>query len=145
VLSDRVWDLTIHLVHPTLLYVALQMLIRDHMGDHASLRALGFFHWKALALDLCLFLGAWCVFYTTLLRDMAYPIAAGTVLLWTSLLGCAAQYLLFRDVEGMEARTVWGFLLLHALLAVALWVATMVRWRRLKQEHLRLYPGDPTK
>lgn len=141
VMNDQVWDLTTHLVHPTLFYVVFQMLIRDHMGDHSSLRSLGFFHWKALALDFCLFLGAWCVFYTTLLRDMAYKVSSGTVLLWTSLLGCAAQYLLFRDVEGMDSRTVSGFLLGHALLALVLWAATMVRWRRLKQEHLRQYPG----
>lgn len=131
----RAWDLTIHLVHPTLFYLLFQLLLRDHLGDHPDLRALGIFHPLCLLLDAGIFLGAWAVFYTTLLRDMGFRAPSGTILLLSGLVSAAAQYIFIPRPAEAAAAPVWGLLALQAAAAGALWVETMWRWRRLKRAY----------
>jgi uncharacterized membrane protein HdeD (DUF308 family) len=140
--NDRVWDLTIHLVHPTLFYVLFQLLIRDHASSHSTLRSISHFHPIALGLDLGLFLGAWAVFYTTLLRDMGFFAPSGTVLLWTSFLSCVIQYVALSPMESESSTTLMIFLGVQFLIAGIGWTETMLRWAREKRLHALSLAGD---
>jgi len=133
--NSRVWDLTLNLVHPAGLYVLLQMVIGDHMGKTPAFAGVELLHPQSLAIYAAQFLGAWTVFYTTLLRDMGYRSSWGTVLLLAALAGAATQYLIFPQPAQATDATTWAFLATQMGLAVVGWPLTMRRWRRLRRRH----------
>ena len=141
--NDRVWDLTINLIHPTLIYLLMQLLVRDHWGDHPLLADTGWAHPLQLGLDLLLFLGAWCVFYCTLLLDMDYTAPWGTAILLTAVMCVTLQYLVFRSAEDAPDWAAWMILGGQAALAGIGWTLTMIRWRRLKAAYERAQSTGP--
>ncbi len=129
----RIWDLALNLVHPALFYVVFQLVILDHFGRSPALAGKGPFEPSSLGLYTMQFLGAWTVFYTTLLRDMGYRIPWGTVLLLTALASVIAQYFVIPDPSVATADAAWVFLGIQMTLAGVGWPLTMIRWLRLKR------------
>lgn len=130
----RVWDLALNLVHPALFYVVFQLLILDHFGRSPALAGKGPLEPASLALYAMQFLGAWTVFYTTLLRDMGYRSPWGTILLLTALASAIAQYFVIPNPSGATANAAWAFLGVQMALAGISWPLTIIRWLRLKRD-----------
>ena len=129
----RVWDLALNLVHPALFYVVFQLVILDHFGRSPALAGKGPFEPSSLGLYTMQFLGAWTVFYTTLLRDMGYRSPWGTILLLSAFASVIAQYFVIPSPSGASASAAWALLGIQMALAGAGWSLTMLRWTRLKR------------
>lgn len=133
--NNRVWDMTLNLLHPTFLYVLFQLLILDHLSNAAPLADRSPLEWQSLAIYGLQFLGAWTVLYTTLLRDMGFPCPWGTILLLAALASVAAQYFVVTDPPN-QATAAWVLLGTQLGLAVVAWPLTMKRWWFLKRQWL---------
>ncbi len=129
--NERVWDMVLHLAHPGFLYVVFQIMIITRLGAHPIVREYD------LLIYLAQFLGAWTVFYTTLLRDMGLRSRSGTVLALLAMVGAAAVYFLVPDPRRVSDEIVSIFLLVQLVPAVLLWIWTIVYWRRQKARHLQ--------
>lgn len=134
--SAQVWDMVLNLLHPAFLYVLFQVMIMTHMADAPVLQGLRGLSPELLGACVIQFLGAWAVFYTTLLRDMGFRSPEGTVLLLAAFLGAGLQYVLFPDPDAAEPARVQLFLGAQLVLAAVLWPVTLLRWRRLKRREL---------
>lgn len=130
--DDRVWDMVGNLLHPTALYVVLQLVILDHVSDVAPFRGQGPLSPIMLACYATQFLGAWAVFYTTLLRDMRKRSRGGTVLLLGAVLAVLFQ-LVLPAAESLPALVIWLFPGSQAALALVIFPLTFFRWRKEKQ------------
>ncbi len=129
--DDSVWDMVGCLVHPAALYVLLQLLILDRFSTVPPWDSSGPLSTPALTLYGAQFLGAWAVFYTTLLRDMGLRSKGGTVLLLSASATVLLQYLLPppADLPAWVAIFMPGT---QALLGVMTFFITWWRWRREK-------------
>jgi hypothetical protein len=141
-LHFRVWDLVKHLVHPAALYVVLELLVAGHLGENPALSSArhGSHLWALLFAGQ--FLGAWAVFYSTLLRDAGIRSYTALALTGMAAFGLAAQLVAFPDPAAMSPGWIRLVLAWHLVPAVALWVVTMVRWTRLKRRLARLIDGE---
>lgn len=128
--NDRVWDMVLYLVTPVFLYVTVQILIISRFGPHPLFRR------GQLLIFPLQFLGAWALFYATLLRDMGFRSYAGPVLGVTALLGLAAQFVIFPDPLAASDSAVAAFLAVQLIPAALCWLTTFARWTRLKRRHL---------
>lgn len=142
--DNRVWDLVHNLVHPAAIYVLLQLFILDRLSRTPLLHPFGPLHPVSLAIYCAQFLGAWTVFYTTLLRDMGYGSVFGTLLLLWALLGAIlCPWILANAENAAEGRTA-AFLGAQLLPAVISWPWQWQTWRKRKSEYERkaAEPGD---
>ena len=135
--DNRVWDMVLHQIHPTFIYVLLQLVILSHLGRSAAIDAFGPLHPLSLAVYGMQFLGAWAVFYTTLLRDMQLQAPEGTLLLLWALAGAALQYLVVPNPSRADDGLVWTYLGIETLPGGVLWITTMRRWRRARRRQER--------
>lgn len=124
----QVWDLVQHLVHPVALYVILEIVIWSRYADHPAVDGWG------LVVFGGQFLGAWAVFYGTLLRDMDFRSYAPLALVVVALGGCVAMAFLPHPANTTEA-TVRLFLGAQLVPALMAWAITFRRWRMLKAQH----------
>ncbi len=121
--------MVLHLVHPGALFVVLQVVFASRFSGHEGIQG-----WS-LAIYALQFLGAWAVFYSTLLRDMGFVSRGGVGLcLWSALI-LALSYAVAWDPHALDPAGVRG--LFGAMLAPLLpvWAFTFLRWRRLKARH----------
>ena len=125
--------MALNLVHPALLYVLFQLLILDHLRHAPAFLGRSPVDPVTLGVYGAQFLGAWTVFYTTLLRDMGLRSTWGTVLLLTSLVAVVSQYFLFPEPARTEPAPVWWFLGVQIVLSCTGWVVTMIHWRQGKR------------
>ena len=129
--NEGVWDLVLNLAHPGFLYVVFQVLILTRLGSHPVTRD---YSWLIYGGQ---FLGAWTVFYTTLLRDMGLPSRAGTILALLALTSMVGVYVWLPDpyyITDREVQVVFG---LQLIPAAVLWAWTMIYWRREKARFLK--------
>ena len=131
--NNRVWDMTLNLLHPTFLYVLFQLLILDHLWEAAPLQGRSPLEWQSLIIYGLQFLGAWTVLYTTLLRDMGFSSAWGTILLLVALAGVIAQYILIPEPPNDDTAS-WLLLGTQLGLAGVAFPLTWWRWRGLKAQ-----------
>lgn len=139
--NSRVWDMVLNLVHPAAVYVILQLLMLDRMQRTPALEGHGPLAPVSLLVYGLQFLGAWAVFYTTLLRDMGYRSATGTVLVLGALAAAVLQYVLVPEPAEAGAGAAWAVLGSQGALAAALFPATFFRWRRCRAEFERGRPA----
>lgn len=137
-LYHRVWDLVKHLVHPAAIYVVLELLVAGHLAENPRLSAARPGNHLWLVLFAGQFLGAWAVFYSTLLRDAGIRSYTALVLTVLAALGLGTQLVFFADATSMSERWTSFFLAYHLVPAVVLWGVTMVRWTRLKRRLARV-------
>jgi hypothetical protein len=137
----RVWDLTRHLIHPAFLYVVLQVALWCGLERCPAFRGPGVSFWERTGIHVLQFLGAWGIFYGTLLRDMRIRSIVPTIVLWLAAAGALAVWV-WPDPERPEA-----WLALRTLFAVELaagfvgWFFVMVTWLRAKARHEQSEPG----
>ena len=139
----RVWDMTRHLVHPAFVYVVLQVVGIARLVGHPSFHDPGVGLYREWGLFLASFLGAWAVFYSTLLRTSGLRSLTVTFLVPAAALGLVAVWVAFPPVAEMT-----GTQLLVACAALAgpgvvAWPVTMIRWRRARREVAHLLEEDP--
>jgi hypothetical protein len=132
--NDQVWDTVLHLANPVFIYVIAQVLIISHLSAHHVFRR---FEWPIYGAQ---FLGAWAMFYSTLLRDYAYRSLAAPILGAVAIAGAASQYLLLPSPADARPAVLAVFLGVQLVPAVLLWCVTMALWRRAKRRALRDRP-----
>ncbi len=126
--NDRVWDMVLRKVHVVALYVFLQIVLVSFFQTHPAYRG-----WR-IWVYTGQFLGAWCVFYGTLLRDMGFRANGGMVLMGLTVLALVPAA--FMDPRSWDDFRVQVFLLCQIIPSVFLWGVTLVRWRILKTRYL---------
>jgi hypothetical protein len=141
--ESKVWDLTRHLVHPAFLYVVLQIALWCGLERHPSYQTQNLSFWEGSLIHLLQFLGAWGVFYGTLLRDMRMKTRVPTILLWIAAAGAAAAWLWPQDGTPRPIAGLHLVLAAQLVAAVAGWAVVMVTWRRAKARHEAAAGGPP--
>jgi cadmium resistance protein CadD (predicted permease) len=129
-MNERVWDMVLHLAHPGFLYVVFQVIILTRFSAHPVVRQYDLFIYVGQLL------GAWTVFYTTLLRDMGLKSRAGTFLALLAMVGAVASHFLVTNPYHASDKFIVGFLLVQLIPAALLWIWTMIYWRREKARHM---------
>ena len=132
--------MVLHLVHPVALFVVLQVVFASRFVGHEGIQG-----WS-LPVYVLQFLGAWAVFYSTLLRDMGFVSRAGAALcLWAALV-LGVSYIVARDPYALPTSVVQGLFAAMLSPLLPIWAFTFQRWRRLKarhtQEPVASDPGD---
>jgi hypothetical protein len=135
-LEGRVWDLTRNLVHPAFVYAALQVAFWCALERNPAFRGAALSFLERSAIHAVQFLGAWAVFYGTLLRDMQLRTRVVTVLLWLAVIGIAAAWLWPAPDALATAPALRALLVVELAAAAAGWVVTMVTWVRAKARHV---------
>jgi hypothetical protein len=134
----RVWDMSRNLVHPAAIYALIQVVGLTRVTSHGVFHrvgsgSFGVVRWEWM-LFLASFLGAWAVFYSTLLRDAGLKSRTVTFLVPASLLALCAGWTALPPVERMtDAQALWAAATLAGPGPVA-WAFTMLRWRRARAE-----------
>ncbi len=127
--NDRVWDMVLHLVHPVALFVVLQVVFASRFAGHEGVQGWSF------PVYVLQFLGAWTVFYSTLLRDMGFVSRVGAVLcLWAAFV-LGVSYVVAWDPYALSAFGARGLFAAMLLPLLPVWAYTLLRWRRLKARH----------
>ena len=126
--NDRVWDMVLRKIHVVAFYVFLQIVLVSFFQTHPAYRNWRFWVYTGQ------FLGAWCVFYDTLLRDMGFRAHGGLVLMFLSVI--ALVPVLVHDPRAWDDSQVRGLLLSQIVPGIFLWGVTLVRWRILKSRYL---------
>lgn len=129
----RVWDMSRNLIHPAALYVLIQVVGLTRLTSHTV------FHradnaWWEWGLFGASFLGAWAVFYSTLLRDAGFRSLTVTVLVPLSLLVLVAGWIALPGLDEMSAGQAVGHALALAAPGPLAWGVTMLRWRAARRE-----------
>ena len=130
--DDAVWDLVFHLVHPSFIYVILQLVTFSHFQGSPELRGMPPLSLPAVLLYGGQFLGAWAILYTVLLRDMGLKSPEGTWLLLLALAGAILAYLLIPDPSQAAPETILVFLGIQSGCGAILFLTIWTRWRRYK-------------
>jgi hypothetical protein len=140
-MESSVWDLTKHLIHPAFVYVVLQVAFWCALERNAA------FGWNRLPflghtlIHAAQFVGAWGVFYGTLLRDMRFEFRVVTVVVWATALLTAAAWL-WPDAGSASAEPgLWTLLVADLTIGLAGWVLTMRSWGRARRSHESNRPG----
>ncbi len=126
--NDRVWDMVLRKIHVVAFYVLVQIVLVSFFQTHPAMYA-----WGA-ELYVGQFLGAWTVFYGTLLRDMGFRSYSGGVLMTLGVLSLLPP--LFTDPLAWSDKAVHGIMLLQVVPGTLLWALTLYRWRILKRQYL---------
>ncbi len=126
--NDRVWDMVLRKIHVVAFYVLVQIVLVSFFQTHPAMYSWG------TELYLGQFLGAWTVFYGTLLRDMGFRSYSGGLLMALGVLSLLPP--LFTDPLAWSDRAVHGILLLQVVPGTLLWALTLYRWRILKRQYL---------
>jgi hypothetical protein len=140
--ESKVWDLTRHLIHPAFLYVVFQVALWCGLERNPAFRGGALSFWERTAIHAAQFLGAWGVFYGTLLRDMAMKSRVPTIVLWIAAAGAAAVWVWPGAVEVSASAGLRGLLAVELAAGLLGWVVVMVTWRRAKARHEQA-AGEP--
>jgi hypothetical protein len=133
--ESRVWDLTRHLIHPAFLYVVLQVVFWGGIERNPAFRGEALSFWERSGIHILQFVGAWGVFYGTLLRDMRVRTRAQTIVVWIAAVSTAGVWAWPGAVEIANAPALWAVLAVNLVAGFVGWVVVMVTWRRAKSRH----------
>ena len=125
--NDRVWEMVLYRIHPCFLYVVLEIVIASRLAAHPASRSL---EWPLYGAH---FLGAWAVFYSTLLRNAGFRSVAGPALVLFAAASLVVQYFVFPDVAEATTASVRLFHFVQGGTAAAVWAGVFVRWLFLKR------------
>ncbi|MFT7616473.1 MAG: hypothetical protein ACI97A_000095 [Planctomycetota bacterium] len=126
--NDQVWDMVFRKVHVVALYVFLQIVLVSFFQTHAAYRS-----WSGWVF-VGQFLGAWTVFYGTLLREMGFRSRSGAILIVIGAISIIPAAV--GEPMGWSDATVQRILLAQSLPGALLWGLTLFRWRILKRQYL---------
>ena len=135
----RVWDMSRNLVHPAALYALVQVIGLTRLTSHAGFHqpTTGWWEW---ALFLASFLGAWAVFYSTLLRDAGLRSLTVSVLVPLAVVTLAVSWIALPGLGDMTAsQALWSSIALAGPGPLA-WIVTMLRWRKARREATAMLP-----
>jgi hypothetical protein len=138
--ESRVWDLTRHLVHPAFFYVVCQVAMWCALEASPEFRSPALSFLERTAIHGLQFLGAWAVFYGTLLRDMRRPTRIPTLMLWFAALGAVLPWIGPFLADAGNPGLLWALLGTQLAAGVAGWVAIMIVWRRAKAAFAKEHP-----
>lgn len=127
--NDQVWDMVLRKIHVVALYVLLQIVLISLFQTHPAYEAWSMWIYGGQ------FLGAWTVFYGTLLRDMGFRCWSGMILI--ALAGASVTIASLSDCLGWSDAAVQRLFLVQLIAAAGLWALTLYRWRILKKQYLK--------
>ncbi len=137
----RVRDMAKSVVHVPAIYALAQVAGLTKLLSHAVFQQPGSGAWLEAAAFLCGFLGAWAVFYSTLLRDAGLRSWTATFTVPAAVLAAIAVWALLPAVGAMSgAEALLGAALLCGPGPVA-WIVTMIRWRIEKRRAVAYLEG----
>ena len=119
--NDQVWDMVLRKVHVVALYVFLQIVLISFFQTHPVYRS-----WSGWVF-VGQFLGAWTVFYGTLLREMGFRCRSGAILIAIGALSLIPAVV--GDPMAWSDANVQRMLLAQSLPGALLWGLTLFRWR----------------
>lgn len=125
----HVWDMAKNVVHVPAIYAVAQVVGLTRLLPHPWFQQPGAGLWREIAVFVCGFLGAWAVFYSTLLRDAGLRSWTVTFLVPAAVLVAIALWAFFPPVDEMSATTALVGAALLAGPGPVGWVVTMRRWR----------------
>jgi hypothetical protein len=129
----RAWDMARNLVHPAAFYVVIQVVGLTRLTAHPVFREPGA-GWLELALFVASFLGAWAVFYSTMLRDAGLRSLTVTFLVPLAFLALVVGWVALPAVVAMSDRDLATAALALVAPGPVAWIVTMVRWSRARRE-----------
>ena len=138
--NRRVWDQVLHLFHPATLYVCLQIAVSCHLWSSPLLSGARGYGVLYYGMFLAQYLGAWAVFYSTLLRDVGLRSYVALGLVGSAVLGLGAQLWWFPNPRTLESAWITAFLAWHVVPALLGWTWTLLRWRRTKRRLQHVVP-----
>lgn len=128
-------DLARHLIHPAFLYVVFQVALWGALERNPAFRGAVLSFWQRAVIHAIQFIGAWGVFYGTLLRDMQFQSRVVTVVLWLAAAGVATAWL-WPHPEAVAASPFLRAILMAELAAgIVGWLIIMATWLRAKARH----------
>jgi hypothetical protein len=133
--ESRVWDLTKHLVHPAFLYVVFQVALWCALERNPAFRGGDLSFWEHAAIHAAQFVGAWGVFYGTLLRDMRFRTRVVTAVLWLAAAGAATAWLWPAPESVAASPGLWALLIAELAAGIIGWMIIMASWLRAKARH----------
>ncbi len=98
--------------------------------------------WIRTGIHSIQFLGAWAVFYGTLLRDMLVATYTPTVVAWIALIGATAAWAWPEPRSETAGTAFWWIVSAQLLTGLAGWLPAMRRWRPLKARYLAEHPEE---
>jgi hypothetical protein len=135
-----VWDLTRNLIHPAFLYVVFQVALWCGLDRNPAFRGGALSFWTRTGIHALQFLGAWGVFYGTLLRDMRLQTRAVTVVLWLAALGALAVWIWPGADSPGASGGLRAVLVAELAAGFAGWVVTIATWAAAKRRHAAAVP-----
>ncbi len=127
--EHRVWDMAKSVVHVPAIYAVAQVVGLTKLVGHPVFQQPAVGGLREAAVFLCSFLGAWAVFYSTLLRDAGLRSLTATLLVPASLLAALAVWFAFPAVDDMTRQALWTAVAILVGPGPLGWVITMRRWR----------------
>jgi len=125
----RVWDMAKSVVHVPAIYAVAQVIGLTKLVGHPVFQEPTVGALREGGVFVCSFLGAWAVFYSTLLRDAGLRSLTATILVPASILAAIAVWAVFPSVGEMTRAEAWWAAAALAGPAPIAWVITMRRWR----------------
>ena len=139
--EGRVWDMAKSVVHVPAIYAVAQVVGLTKLIAHPIFQQQGVGGVREAAAFLCSFLGAWAVFYSTLLRDAGLRSAAASVTVPLAVLAAIAVWAVFPATGEMTADQAWLATALLVAPGPVAWLVTMRRWRIEKRRAAPLLEG----
>ena len=127
--EHRVWDMAKSVVHVPAMYAVAQVVGLTKLVAHPVFQQPTVGGMREAAVFLCSFLGAWAVFYSTLLRDAGLRSLTATLLVPLSVLASLAVWSALPEVGEMSRAELWTAVAILAGPGPIGWVITMRRWR----------------
>ncbi len=139
--ETRVWDMAKSVVHIPAIYAVAQVVGLTKLVGHPLFQEPVIGAWRETGVFLCSFLGAWAVFYSTLLRDAGLRSLAATILVPAAVLAAIAVWTLFPPVGEMTRIDAWWAVTALVGPAPLAWTLTMRTWRVEKRRVAPLLKG----
>jgi hypothetical protein len=125
--------MVLHMVHPTAIYVVLQMVVVGYLSLSPAFAFSRQYGWPYYLTFGGQYLGAWAVFYSTLLRDAGLPSRTALVLVVLALVGVVVQFVVLPSPRDLNDGQVAMVLAYHLAPATLGWGWVLWRWRRAKR------------
>ncbi len=138
----RVWDLAKNLIHPAFVYATCQVAMWCAFERNGAFAWPHPGFWWRTGIHAIQFLGAWAVFYGTLLRDMLVETVTPTVIAWIAVVGTVIAWTWPSPRSELACVAYWVILGVQLATALTGWGIAAAQWFRSKRRYLAEHPEE---